>query len=389
MGSIARVLVIDDDEDDFILASRLLERTGEPAYAAEWAQTFEAGLARLRETPFDACLVDYRLGAMNGVSLIGDARALGVQVPFILLTGDASPEVDRAGMEAGAADYLQKSALTATALERSVRYAMQQRRLEVQRIALAVEQAARAEAERANQMKDEFLAVLGHELRNPLAAMTNAIGLIDLAGGDARSTELAQNVLRRQARVMKRLIDDLLDVARMAHGKLKVQREPVDLVDALRNAIAVVQPVAAERDQNCVIDLTTEHLPMLADATRLEQVFVNLFQNASKYTPPGGQIAVSLARRGDWAVVVVADTGIGMTPDMLARAFDLFVQQKDTSVEQSGLGLGLALVQRIVELHNGEVSASSLGPGQGSTFTVRLPIAVAAATPVTTAERSE
>jgi len=387
MGTIARVLVVDDDEDDFILASRLLARTGEPAYAVEWAQTFESGLARLRETPFDACLVDYRLGARNGVALIREARALRIHVPFILLTGDASPEVDLEGMEAGAADYLQKSALTATVLDRSVRYAMQQRKLEVQRIALAVEQAAREEAERANERKDEFLAVLGHELRNPLAAITNAIGLIDLAGGDARSTELAQNVLRRQARVMKRLIDDLLDVARMAHGKLNLQREPVDLVDALRHAVAVVQPLAAERDQRCVIDLPTEGLPMLADATRLEQVFVNLLQNASKYTPAGGQITVSLARRGDWAVAVVADTGIGMPPDMLARAFDLFVQQKDTPAEQTGLGLGLALVQRIVELHNGEVSASSPGPGQGSTFTVRLPIAVTADTPVTTAER--
>ena len=131
--------------------------------------------------------------------------------------------------------------------------------------------------------------MLGHELRNPLAAMTNAIGLIDLAGGDARSTELAQNVLRRQARVMKRLIDDLLDVARMAHGKLKVQREPVDLVDALRNAVAVVQPVAAERDQRCVIDLTTEHLPMLADATRLEQVFVTFFRTPASTRRPAGR----------------------------------------------------------------------------------------------------
>jgi len=370
----ARVLVVDDDEDDFVLASSLLSRTRQPIYEVEWAPTFDRGLVRLRDEPFDACLVDYRLGAQDGVALIREARDAGVRVPCILLTGDGNPEVDRAGMEAGAADYLQKSELTPPVLERAIRYAIQQRKLSQQQTALAVAQAARDEAERANREKDEFLAVLGHELRNPLAAMTNAIGLLGLPGADERSGELAQRVLQRQSKVMKRLIDDLLDVARLSHGKLNVERQPMDLLETLRGAMTVVQPLVEERNQVCDVDLPPGTVPVHGDATRLEQVFVNLLQNASKYTPEGGRISVSLARHGDRAVIELADTGIGMSPDMLARAFDLFVQQKNTSADQSGLGLGLALVRRIVELHDGRVSASSGGPGRGSTFTVTLPV---------------
>ena len=373
-----RVLVVDDDEDDFVLASSLLSRSQLPGYTIEWAPSYAEGLRRLHEDTFDACLVDYRLGPANGVNLIAEAIAAGVRVPCILLTADESADVDLAGMQAGAADYLQKSALSAVLLERSIRYAMQHRRLDDQRTALAVEQAARHEAERANKAKDEFMAMLGHELRNPLGAMTNAIGLLGLPTADGRSTELARNVLVRQTNVMKRLIEDLLDVARMAHGKLHVRREPIDLVAVLRDALAVVEPVAREREQIYETHLPAERLPICGDATRLEQVFVNLLQNATKYTEPGGRVALSAVRDGaGHAVVTVTDTGIGMSSDLLARAFNLFVQQGKASGAQAGLGLGLALVRRIVELHDGEVGAASDGPGHGSTFTVRLPALVA------------
>jgi signal transduction histidine kinase len=373
-----RVLVIEDDEDDFVLASSLLSRSQAPEYSLEWAPTYEEGLEKLRQGSFDACLVDYRLGARDGVTLIAEVQASGVRVPCILLTGEPDPQVDMAGMRAGAADYLHKSTLSAALLERSIRYAVQHRRLEDQRVSLAVEQAAREEAERANRAKDEFLAVLGHELRNPLAAMTNAVGLLGLQGADVKALKLAHDVLHRQIGVMKRLIDDLLDVARMAHGKLAVKRESVDLLETVRSALAVVRPITEERHQTCDVQLPEEVLLVVGDATRLEQVFVNLLQNACKYTDPGGRIAVTLTSSGGFAVISVADTGIGMTPEMLTRAFELFAQQGDASGTESGLGLGLALVRRIVELHEGAVSAESAGPGQGSTFTVRLPLAESA-----------
>ncbi len=372
-----RVLVIEDDEDDFVLASSLLSRS-DAKYSLEWAPTYEEGLEKLRQGSFDACLVDYRLGARDGVTLISEAIASGVHVPCILLTGEPDPEVDMAGMRAGAADYLHKSTLSAALLERSIRYAVQHRRLEDQRLSLAVEQAAREEAERANRAKDEFLAVLGHELRNPLAAMTNAVGLLGLQGADGKAVKLANDVLHRQIGVMKRLIDDLLDVARMAHGKLAVRRESVDLLEAVRSAVAVVRPIAEERRQTCDVQLPEQVLPVFGDATRLEQVFVNLLQNASKYTDPGGRIAVTLRSSDGYAEISVADTGIGMTPEMLSRAFELFAQQGDASGTDSGLGLGLALVRRIVELHDGAVTAESAGPGHGSTFVVRLPLAESA-----------
>jgi PAS domain S-box-containing protein len=232
-----------------------------------------------------------------------------------------------------------------------------------------------------DRRKDEFLGMLAHELRNPLNAIAAANSLMDRVGAqDARNARL-RNTIRRQTRHLARLVDDLLEVSRVTRGKMRLQKEPADLVVILRAAIDNTRPLIDGRNQRLEVTLPAERLCMSADAFRLEQVFVNLLQNASKYSEPGSTIAVecrahSVSGRGpDRAVVRVRDQGVGIPKSKLAAIFDLFVQV-DQSLARSlgGLGLGLTIARSLVQLHGGSISAWSEGEGRGSEFTVELPI---------------
>jgi len=225
----------------------------------------------------------------------------------------------------------------------------------------------------ANRRKDEFLAMLSHELRSPLAAIQNAVRLLSSQTGETPPRQRTQALIERQVRRMTQLVDDLLDVSRISHGRLHLQRERIDLRVVVSNAIETLELDINERHQ-----LTTA-LPdapvwLQADPWRLERVFVNLLANASRYTDAGGELAVWVHTRDGQAVVGVRDSGIGIAPDALPHIFDLFKQADEAAPRsKSGLGIGLALVRNLVELHGGSVTAASAGIGQGSEFTVRLP----------------
>jgi signal transduction histidine kinase len=225
--------------------------------------------------------------------------------------------------------------------------------------------------QRAIRQRDEFLAMLGHELRNPLGAIQLALEMLDSTTGD--STKY-RGVLRRQAAHLTRLVDDLLDVARVTSGKITLQRGAVELGDLVRRCLQSQD--AAIRASGLQVETVFEAEPVICgDLVRLEQVVVNLVANAIKYTPAGGRLRVRLAADGDDAVIGVADDGVGIAADMLPRVFDLFAQVPGTlDRAKGGLGIGLTLVRSLVELHGGRVEATSPGLGQGSTFTVRLPI---------------
>jgi PAS domain S-box-containing protein len=235
------------------------------------------------------------------------------------------------------------------------------------------ETAARLAAEKANRTKDEFLAMLGHELRNPLAPIVSALQLLKLRGDHKSARE--HQIIERQVNQMIRLVDDLLDVSRIARGKIVLKRASFDLRDALAKASEMVIPQFELREQS--FQVTAPHHPLAfdGDESRLVQVFANLLANAARYTPPGGRIEVEVDDATDELVIKVKDNGAGIDAELLPRIFDLFVQGYQT-VERSngGLGLGLTLVREIVELHGGRVEASSRGRGHGSTFTVRLPV---------------
>jgi signal transduction histidine kinase/ActR/RegA family two-component response regulator len=240
-----------------------------------------------------------------------------------------------------------------------------------QRAAVREAEAARADAESANRAKDEFLAMLGHELRNPLAPILTALQLMRLRG--EISAERERTVIERQVRYLTRLVDDLLDVSRIARGKVDLKRECIGLADVIGKAIEQASPLIEQRRHALDVQVPRDGLQVDGDPVRLGQVVANLLNNAAKYTEPGGHIAVLAERSGDEVIVRIRDTGIGISADMLPRIFDLFVQERQgLERSQGGLGLGLTIVRSLVQMHGGTVSALSEGLGHGSEFVIRL-----------------
>jgi PAS domain S-box-containing protein len=237
----------------------------------------------------------------------------------------------------------------------------------------AREQAARADAEAANRAKDQFLALLAHELRNPLAPITTAAALVRRQSPPAAHAAL--DVVERQTRHLTRLLDDLLDVSRITRGTIELRRARVPLDDAVRHALEAVRPAVDALGHSITLALPEVSLAVDADPTRLEQIIVNVLNNAAKYTPAGGRIDVAAAEEDGEAVLRIRDTGVGIAPEMLPRVFDLFTQGDQSLAHTSGgLGVGLTLVHRLVALHGGRISAHSEGVGCGSEFTIRLPL---------------
>jgi signal transduction histidine kinase len=240
---------------------------------------------------------------------------------------------------------------------------------------LSREQAARAEIEAADRAKDEYLAMLAHELRNPLAPINAALFILADEPLSSEAARRARTVIGRQARHLGRLVDDLLDVTRLASGKVDLHREAVSVNEVLRQAVEDHAGLAARANVALALDVPEQPVLVMGDRTRLAQIVGNLLQNAVRFTPPGGRIAVSLQRRGAEARIGVRDSGLGIEPDLLARIFEPFVQGRHVAARaKDGVGLGLALVKGLVELHEGRAEAFSAGPGQGAEFVVTLPV---------------
>jgi signal transduction histidine kinase/CheY-like chemotaxis protein len=231
--------------------------------------------------------------------------------------------------------------------------------------------------EHADRRKDEFLATLAHELRNPLAPLTTALEIIKRADADPEARRRAREIMERQTRQMVRLIDDLLEVSRISTGKLQLVREPVDLIAVLRSAVEITEPAFVERRHTLTRAWPAQPLWVDGDTTRLAQVFANLLHNAARYTDPGGAVRVEAEARPDEgvALVRVIDNGIGIDPSMQQGIFEMFAQV-DKSLERgrAGLGVGLTLARQLVQLHGGRIDVASAGLGQGAEFTVTLPL---------------
>ena len=226
-----------------------------------------------------------------------------------------------------------------------------------------------------HRRKDEFLAMLSHELRNPLSPILNAVHLLRLQGDEGMLQREARSVIERQVGQLARLVDDLLEVSRITTGRVRLQQDRLDVRGVVERAVESARPLIARRLHELSVSLPPEPIWLHADSTRLEQVVVNLLNNAAKYTEEGGQIRLAVRQEGDEMVLRVRDTGVGIAPEVLPHVFDLFTQA-DRSLDRSqgGLGIGLALVQRLVEMHRGTVVAHSAGLGRGAEFMVRLPV---------------
>jgi signal transduction histidine kinase len=367
-----RVLLIEDDEDDYVFTRDLLAEIGDDRFELEWAPTYERGLLRVLEDHFDVCLLDFRLGARTGLELLREARAGDSVSPIILMTGQGDQEIDLEAMRSGAADYLVKGEISAAGLERSIRYAVQHRRMEEERVRLVREQEARHLAEEANRAKDDFLAMVSHELRTPLNAMLGWVSLLNSGKLDEGAQTRALTIIERNARAQAQLIDDLLDIARVVSGNLRLDLHPVDLAQVVEKALDAMYPAAEAKSIAVTADLDRPLEMAAGDPDRLHQVVANLLSNAVKFTPGGGAIAVSLKRDGEEARITVRDSGDGISAAFLPYVFERFRQGGKSPT--GGLGLGLAIARHIVERHGGTIRVDSPGEGQGATFTVSLPL---------------
>lgn len=241
-------------------------------------------------------------------------------------------------------------------------------------------------ARRVSRRKDDLLAMLGHELRNPLSPITTAVQLLRARADGAPSKEL--EVIHRQTQHLVRLVDDLLDVARLTRGKMTLRREPVEVAQVVALAIEIVGPLLEQRRHTLTVDVPALGLVIDGDVNRLAQVVSNLLSNAAHYTNPGGHLGVAATRDGDTVVLEVCDDGVGIPAEAMADIFDLFVQGQDRADARGGLGLGLVVVRELTELHGGSVSVASRGPGRGTQFTVRLPALPAGSVAVAPPEAS-
>jgi two-component system CheB/CheR fusion protein len=537
-GQPIRLLLVEDDEDDFVLTRDLLSEIKGTLFHIDWVRDYHTALLRLTNSGYDVYLVDYRLGSRTGLELLREAVRRGCQAPIIVLTGQGERDLDYQAMKAGAADFLTKGRIDSPMLERSIRYALQRcrdrealrqardelkmrvqqrtaalermnkklqteiierkrahrklhRQREWLRVTLAsigdavivtnaesrviflnpvaqaltgweqadaagqflpavfdivneqtrqpdedpvarvirhgaivglsehtilrsrdgtersIEDSAapirdeqrdivgvvlifrdvteRRKADRslreADRRKDEFLAMLAHELRNPLSPIRNGLHILRMPDLSRADGERVQVMMEQQVRNLTRLVDDLLDVSRITRGMIQLRKETVDLNAIINNAAGVIQPLIKLQRHDLVVSLPEEPLFLKADPTRLEQVFTNLLSNAAKYTEPGGRIELTVdppsttddspSRQVE---ISIQDTGMGISEELLPRIFDMFTQADRTlDRTQGGLGVGLTLVRRLVELHGGSVEAHSEGQGQGSEFVVRLP----------------
>jgi signal transduction histidine kinase len=368
-----RILLIDDDEDDFTITRDLLADVPGNGYVVEWEPDYDNGLADMCAGGHDVYLLDYRLGDRTGLDLLREARRRGCVAPVIFLTGLGESAVDREAMTAGASDYLEKARLDATLLERAVRYSLQQRRTEA-----SLEDKVRertAELREEHRKKDAFLSTLAHELRNPLAPIRNALEIMRLAHNDPEALDSSRAMIERQVGIMVRLIEDLLDVARITQNKLRLAPEMISVREFIEQALEISRPLIDKARLTLEVTAPAGGVRLMGDRVRLAQVLANLLNNAAKFTEAGGKVWLSAVQENGEVVIRVRDTGVGVAPEALPKLFEWFTQAEQRKQRaQGGLGIGLGLVRQLAQMHGGRVSASSEGEGKGAEFVVWLPI---------------
>ena len=381
MGIGIRVLLIDDNPDDRALARRALEQEFPGLQAEEIREA--AGLERaLARGGFDAVITDFQLNWTDGLAVLRAVKARHPACPIVMFTGTGNEEVAVEAMKAGLDDYVIKTprhyirlpaALRGAIARAADRRARREAEAERDRL-LELERQARAEAEAASLLKDEFLATLSHELRTPLNAIVGWVGLLRAGKLQGERFQRALESIERSARLQTRLIDDLLDVSAVITGRMRLEPQPVDLVEVTEEALESTRATADARSIRLDPELEPPG-PVAGDPDRLRQMVWNLLSNAVKFTPEGGLVRVRLEKAGAHARLTVSDTGPGIPPAFLPYAFEPF-RQADGSITraQGGLGLGLALVRRLVELHGGTVRAENASPQGGAVFVVEVPL---------------
>jgi signal transduction histidine kinase len=394
----ASILAVDDQPANLLALEALLADLGHPLVKAA---SGDDALRWLLDNDPAVILMDVRMPGLDGyeTARLIRGRDRSRHTPIIFVTAHETPDASvHQALREGAADFLVKplvpdvlrakvasyvelyrkaeSGLHRERQELERRLAEAERReSEVRRQQLTAEEALKD----SDRRKDELLAMLAHELRNPLAPIRNALHTLQLPGAPAADAEAARQVMGRQVEHLARLVEDLLDVSRLQRGRIRLRKEPVELAEVIARAAEAVRSAFDARRQEFTIALPPEPVLLEADAARLTQVLVNLLDNAAKYTEEGGRVWLTAKRNHGEVFLRVRDTGMGIPAELLPYVFDLFSQgERSLDRSQGGLGLGLTLVRRLLEMHGGSVAAFSDGPGRGSEFVVRLPLPSAA-----------
>ena len=366
-AELMRALIISDTGNARELR-HLLQRTQAPSLI-EAVATVQAAIEAAQARDFDAVLMDFRRPDNGGLNSVATLRAAYPQQAIIILAGSDDDDVVSQARHVGADSVVTAGQVDARSLDRWLRSEIEKKRLQLENARLA------DEAARANRARDEFVAMLSHELRTPLTAILGWAVLLRDGRMPPESTARALASIEQSARDQGRLIDDLLDISHIVNGKLSLNVAPMILITVIESAIESVRFAAEAKQVAIACDLDSDVPPLIGDSNRLQQVLWNLLSNAVKFTPKRGRIEVALRGVDGNTEIVVADNGIGIPPDALPHIFERF-RQADSSVSRAhgGLGLGLAIVRHLVELHGGTVQAYSEGEGKGCRFALRFPV---------------
>ncbi|HEV8368580.1 MAG TPA: response regulator [Pyrinomonadaceae bacterium] len=380
----ARLLVVDDEESLRITTAAILEKEG---YIVDTASSGDEAISLLQKLDYDLVLTDLHMEGGDGLSVLCEIRRQAPLTISVVLTGFASVESAIAALQEGAYDYLVKPC-DIDNMRHTIRRGVDHRRLMLaeqkaradlkqlnrdleQRIEERTAQLTKANEELAdaNRAKDVFLATLSHELRTPLTPVVGWIKLLRSASLDTKGVAQALDAIERNAWLQSRLIDDLLDTSRIATGKLHFEPRPTDLNAAVCAALDTVKASAASRSINLSVQLSPKPLIVIGEPVRLQQIAWNLISNAIKFTEPGGSVTVTTENNGNEAMLIVEDTGIGISPEFLPHVFDRFRQADgSTSRVHGGLGLGLAIAHALTKMHQGQLTVESAGVGCGARF---------------------
>jgi two-component system, sensor histidine kinase and response regulator len=366
--STIRVLVVEDDEDDWILLEKIFAKVEDVDFSVEWAPTYDKAIERIEQGAHDAYLIDYRLGEHTGTEILERVHPERLGQPFILMTGVSDSDLEWRSLRLAAADYLVKGSFDAMMLSRTITYALQRKYIEQQRIDQLVE---------LNQAKQDFISIASHQLRTPATGVKQYLGMVvegfvgDVPPAQLSLLKQAYNSNERQLRI----IGDLLKVAQVDSGKMKLHFTEVSIERLLEEVIDEQQGVTSERNQTVALNRPNPSAPyVLCDRDAVRMVFENIIDNASKYSPEGSTIQIEVTQRDGTVSVSISDAGVGINEHDLPRLFEKFVRfENSLSTKVGGSGLGLYWAERIISMHGGRIDYRPNQP-RGSVFSIVLPV---------------
>jgi signal transduction histidine kinase len=364
------ILLIEDDEEDYILLQRLLRKIPYARYKLLWESSPETGLTRMLRGKHDLCMLDYRLGAQNGIEMIKAARRQGYSLPIILLTGASESEIDIQALQAGADDYIAKEQLQGELLYRMIRYAIERKKAEHERENLLREQIASRELE---AKRNEFISMVVHELKTPLTSLKSCAQLLQRRSARAGNEQMTQLTTRMDAQInrLTGLIDDFLDVTRITAGKLQFREEFFSFDELV---VEIVEELQTITEQHKLIIEGESNETVWGDRMRVGQVITNLLTNAMKYAPDTDRVLVKIATDTDKVTLRVQDFGPGIPKELQTKVFDPFYRiEGKEQTSASGLGLGLHIAAEIIRRQEGEIWIES-EEGKGAEVCFTLPL---------------